>query len=65
LVALERSAIELGVTARVLGVLATNDITVLELDFRTPEAPNHCPPFGTFVHRLTQQRAHHLVIHYT
>lgn len=65
-VALERPAIELGVTAQVVDVVASYDVTIVEIDFlNPPETPDHCPPHGTFVHRLTEQRTSRLAIHYT
>jgi RNA polymerase sigma-70 factor (ECF subfamily) len=65
-VALERPAIELGVRAAVVGVLAARDLTVLEIDFANPpEAPGHCPAHSTFVHRLHHGRTKRLAIHYT
>lgn len=64
-IAVERPAIELGVTASVVAVLAAHDITVLEIDFTNPpEAPDHCPPRATFVHRLNRGRTSHLAIHH-
>jgi RNA polymerase sigma-70 factor, ECF subfamily len=61
----EREAIELGVRARVVGLLASKDITVIELDFANPAAaPGHCPPQATFVHRLERGRSRRLRIHY-
>ena len=64
-VAAERPAIELGVRASVVGVTASADLTVLEIDFANPsEAPDHCPPHTTFVHRLDRGRTKHLAIHH-
>lgn len=64
-VAEERSAVELGVRATVIGVTACPELTVLEIDFTNPpEAPDHCPPRSTFVHRLRNGRTADLVIHY-
>ena len=61
----ERGAITLGVRATITGVLASSDITVLEIDFANPPAwPDHCPPQATFVHRLSQGRSRQLRIHY-
>src|SRR5262249_30189171 len=41
----EREAIELGVRATVVDVLAGRDVTVIEIDFTNPAAaPGHCPP---------------------
>jgi RNA polymerase sigma-70 factor, ECF subfamily len=64
-VAEERPAIELGVRAAVVGVTAAADVTVLEIDFTNPpEAPDHCPPRSTFVHRLDRGRTTQLAINY-
>ncbi len=61
----EREAIGLGVRARIVGLLAAADVTVLEIDFTNPlVAPGHCPPHATFVHRLDRGRSRHLRIHY-
>jgi RNA polymerase sigma-70 factor (ECF subfamily) len=61
----EREAIALGVRARIVGLLAAADVTVLEIDFTNPAAaPHHCPPQATFVHRLDHGRSRHLRIHY-
>ena len=61
----ERGAISVGVRARIAGVLASHDLTVLEIDFSNPdEWPDHCPPHATFVHRLSDRRSHQLRIHY-
>jgi RNA polymerase sigma-70 factor (ECF subfamily) len=61
----ERAAISVGVRAAVVGVLASSDITVLEVDFSNPpEWPDHCPPQATFVHRLSNGRSGQLRIHY-
>jgi RNA polymerase sigma factor (sigma-70 family) len=61
----ERAAITAGVRARVIGLLASRDITVLEIDFDNPvKWPNHCPPHATFVHRLNGGRSQRLRIHY-
>lgn len=61
----EREAIELGVRARVVGLFAGKDMTVIELDFANPAAaPGHCPPQATFVHRLERDRSRRLRIHY-
>jgi hypothetical protein len=41
----ERDAITLGVRASIVGVLASSEFTVLEIDFANPETwPDHCPP---------------------
>ena len=61
----EREAILLGVRARVVGVAASRDVTILEIDFHNPAwASDHCPPRSTFVHRLTAGRSRRLDIHY-
>jgi RNA polymerase sigma-70 factor (ECF subfamily) len=61
----EHEAIGLGVRATLLGVLASDDITVLEIDFANPEQwPDHCPPHATFIHRLHDGRSTRLRIHY-
>jgi RNA polymerase sigma factor (sigma-70 family) len=61
----EHEAIGLGVRANLLGVLAGDDVTVLEIDFTNPqEWPDHCPPHATFVHHLHDGRSTRLRIHY-
>jgi RNA polymerase sigma-70 factor (ECF subfamily) len=61
----EREAIALGVRARVLGLVASRDLTIIEIDFVNPEwAHGHCPPRSTFVHHLTDGRSRRLAIHY-
>lgn len=61
----EREAIAVGVRATVVNVLASSDITVLEVDFSNPaEWPDHCPPHATFVHRLREGRCDRLRIDY-
>lgn len=61
----EREAIALGVRARIVGLVASRDFTILEIDFSNPDwAPDHCPPRSTFVHRMTQGRSKRLDIHY-
>ena len=61
----EREAIVLGVRARVVGVWASSDLTILEIDFTNPaRAPDHCPPRSTFVHHLADGRSERLDIHY-
>ncbi len=61
----ERDAIELGVRATIVGLLASRSITVIEIDFANPAAaPGHCPPQATFVHRLERGRSAQLRIHY-
>jgi len=61
----EREAITLGVRAKIVNVLASSDITVLEIDFCNPaEWPGHCPPQATFIHRLSDGRTRQLQIHY-
>ena len=61
----EREAISLGVRATVVDVLPSSDITVVEVDFSNPaQAPDHCPPHATFVHRLRNGRSTQLRVHY-
>ena len=61
----EREAITLGVRARILSLAASQDLTVIEIDFVNPEwARDHCPPRSTFVHRLAGGRSERLAIHY-
>ena len=61
----EREAITLGVRATIMDVLASSDITILEIDFCNPvEWPGHCPPQATFIHRLSDGRTRQLQIHY-
>ena len=61
----EREAVVLGVRARVVGVWASSDLTILEIDFTNPApAPDHCPPRSTFVHHLAGGRPERLDIHY-
>lgn len=61
----ERAAISVGVRATIVDVLASRDITVIEIDFRNPaDWPDHCPPHATFVHRLAGGRSRQLRIHY-
>lgn len=61
----ERGAIVLGVRARIVGLVASRDITVIEIDFTNPDwASDHCPPRSTFVHRLASGRSRRLDIHY-
>jgi RNA polymerase sigma-70 factor, ECF subfamily len=61
----EREAITLGVRAKVMDVLASSDITILEIDFCNPaEWPGHCPPQATFIHRVSDGRTRQLQIHY-
>jgi len=48
-----------------MDVLASSDITILEIDFCNPvEWPGHCPPQATFIHRLSDGRTRQLQIHY-
>jgi RNA polymerase sigma factor (sigma-70 family) len=62
----EREAITLGVTATIVGLIASRDVTVLEIDFTNPEsASGHCPPRSTFVHRLDAGRSQRVDIHYS
>ena len=61
----EREAIGLGVQARIVGLSAGRDVTVLEIDFVNPTwASDHCPPRSTFVHHLSSGRSRQLDIHY-
>lgn len=61
----ERGAIALGVRATITGLLASRDVTVVEIDFTNPPtARDHCPPQATFVHRLDRGRSRQLRIHY-
>jgi RNA polymerase sigma-70 factor (ECF subfamily) len=61
----EREAIELGVRASLLGVLASDNTAVLEIDFTNPDKwPDHCPRHATFVHHLHDGRSTRLRIHY-
>ena len=49
----EREAITLGVRATIIDLLASRDLTVIEIDFKNPPASSrHCPPHATFVHSL-------------
>ena len=48
-----------------MDVLASGDITILEIDFSNPaEWPGHCPPQATFIHRHSDGRTRQLQIHY-
>jgi hypothetical protein len=48
-----------------MDVLASGDITIVEIDFSNPaEWPGHCPPQATFIHRLSDGRSRQLRIHY-
>jgi len=61
----EREAIELGVRATIVGLAASPDVTVLDIDFTNPAwAHDHCPPRSTFVHHLGAGRSRRLAIHY-
>ena len=61
----EREAIVLGVRAQIVGIWASSDLTILEIDFTNPDrAPDHCPPRSTFVHHLGGGRSKRLDIHY-
>lgn len=61
----EREAIALGVRAEVVGLVASRDVTVIEIDFTNPaSAAAHCPPRSTFVHRLAGGQSRRLDIHY-
>jgi hypothetical protein len=53
------------VRAKIVGLLAAANVTVLEMDFTNPPAAQgHCRPQATFVHRLDHGRSRHLRIHY-
>lgn len=61
----EREAIMLGVRAQIVGIVASAEITVIEIDFANPVwASDHCPARSTFVHRLADGRSKRLDIHY-
>jgi RNA polymerase sigma-70 factor (ECF subfamily) len=61
----EREAITLGVRARIVGLVASRDLTIIEIDFANPEwAGDHSPPRSTFVHHLADGRSRRLAIHY-
>lgn len=61
----EREAIEIGVRATIVSLVASRDLTVLDIDFANPAwADDHCPPRSTFVHRLCAGRSLRLDIHY-
>ena len=61
----ERQAIEIGVQANIVGLVASRDLTVLDIDFTNPAwADDHCPPRSTFVHHLAAGRSRRLDIHY-
>ena len=61
----EREAIETGVRADIVGLAASRDLTVLEIDFKNPPwAPDHCPASSTFVHRLDGDRSARVDIYY-
>ena len=61
----EREAIDIGVRANIVGLVASRDVTVLDIDFTNPDwADDHCPPRSTFVHRLAASRSRRLDIHY-
>jgi RNA polymerase sigma-70 factor (ECF subfamily) len=61
----EREAIEVGVRANIVGLVASRDFTVLDIDFTNPAwADDHCPPRSTFVHHLAAGRTRRLEIHY-
>lgn len=61
----EREAIEIGVRATIIGLVASRDLTVLDIDFTNPAwAGDHCPPRSTFVHHLTAGRSDRLDIRY-
>jgi RNA polymerase sigma-70 factor (ECF subfamily) len=61
----EREAIEIGVRANIIGLAASRDFTVLDIDFTNPAwADDHCPPHSTFVHHLAAGRSRRLEIHH-
>ncbi|HEY7073220.1 MAG TPA: sigma-70 family RNA polymerase sigma factor [Acidimicrobiales bacterium] len=61
----EREAIQLGVRATIVDLVAGPDHTILEIDFTNPDwAQDHCPPRSTFVHQITAGRSRRLDIHY-
>jgi len=61
----EREAINLGVRATIVGLIASKDVTVIELDFTNPAAaPHHCPPQATFVHHRESGSSRCVRIHY-
>jgi RNA polymerase sigma-70 factor (ECF subfamily) len=61
----ERDAIQIGVRATLGGLVAGRDLTALEIHFHNPpQAPGHCPPSATFVHRLLHGRSARVDIHY-
>jgi RNA polymerase sigma-70 factor, ECF subfamily len=61
----EREAIEIGVRATIIGLVASRDLTVVDIDFNNPAwADDHCPPRSTFVHHLTAGRSDRLEIRY-
>jgi hypothetical protein len=54
-----------GVRAKVIGLVASDDLTVLEIDFCNPPwAAEHCPASSTFVHHLINGRSARLDICY-
>jgi hypothetical protein len=65
---LERGGAEataLGVRARIAGLAACGDLTILEIDFvNPPSAPGHCPATSTFVHHLRGDRSATVDIYY-
>jgi RNA polymerase sigma-70 factor, ECF subfamily len=61
----DREAIEIGVRATIVGLVASRDLTVVDIDFTNPAwADDHCPPRSTFVHRLAAGRSERLDIRY-
>jgi hypothetical protein len=61
----EREVIVLGVWAQIVGIWASSDLTILEIDFTNPtQAPDHCPPRSTFIHHPADGRSERLDIHY-
>jgi RNA polymerase sigma-70 factor (ECF subfamily) len=61
----EREAIDVGVRASIVGLVASRTVNVVELDFHNPPwATGHCPPSSTFVHRLRDGRSASIEIYY-
>ena len=61
----EQEAIALGVRAKIVGLVASPTMTIVEIDFTNPAwASDHCPPRSTFVHSLVDGRSRRLDIHY-
>jgi RNA polymerase sigma-70 factor (ECF subfamily) len=61
----EREAIDIGVRASLIGVVASRAVDVVEVDFHNPPwAAGHCPPSSTFVHHLRDSRSARIAIYY-